>query len=507
MKFCINNFFVSFILLCCVQSAVAVSLWSELSEYQPPEEKKFVIIICSCNNAKFYENNLTSAFMQDYPRDKYRVIYVDESRDGTADLVEDYIASIDARDRFTLIKNEKWQSLIPNHYKAAYLCEDDEIIVHLDGDDMLKHEKVLYLLNKAYNRWDIWLTYGQYENWPIPELGFSTEVPEHLRVQNCFREFGFWYSHPRTFYAWLFKKIKLKDLIWKGSFIPTLPAIDVLFMFPMMEMAGQGHYKFISDSLYLYNRTNALSTCNMPIKLELPPARSWEKYQPLTEKDNKITEKRLNKGADLVVLSFDNPDALNSFIAQELSEITHVETVLILYRASSEENKTKYQDLKLPENMIMVDSNDYSNGKCFDCLANDYCLIIADPSIHLNECPIKECVYELERTDAKAFFLGLSKESFQSCNEKINYGPFPDLYIEYRLAFLSNGIAAWQFEYEPYVWDDAKLTAAVILRRNDITNNAASLIQEFTIDGYKKTLRKMMNLNREIGLLFEDQLI
>src|SRR5205085_2891368 len=104
-------------------------------------------------------------------------------------------------------------------------------------------------------------------------------------------EMGFYYSHPRTFYAWLAKKIKLKDLIWKGSFIPTTPIIDKMLMFPMMEMAGQGHFKFIPDFLYQYNRTNSLSLCNMPIKLEIPPVAQWEKYQPLYEQDTDISKR------------------------------------------------------------------------------------------------------------------------------------------------------------------------------------------------------------------------
>lgn len=448
--------------------------------------------------------NLASAFAQNYPRDKFRFIYVDESRDGTAELVEKYVDEHNECDRFTLIKNMTWQSLMPNHYKAAYLCDDDEIIVHLDGDDFLKHTEVLWYLNRVYNRWDVWLTYGQYENWPIPELGFSIDVPEHICTQNNFREFGFWYSHPRTFYAWLFKKIQLKDLIWKGSFIPTTPTIDVLLMYPMMEMAGQGHFKFIPDALYLYNRKNALSTCNMPIVLEIPPAKLWEKYQPLFEKDTAVTIKRLNKDADLAILSFDNPDSLNSFITDELNRIKNYETILIVYCANSAEIRQKYQDLKLPENITLVDSQDYPNGECFDCLGNDYCLVVADTTTCLSEYPIKKCVYELERTFAKAFFLGISKDSFQPCNEKINYGPFPNLKIEYRLAFLSNGIAAWQFEFEPYVWDNPKLATAVILRTNDITHNAVLLMQEFTIAGYKKLLRMIANDQREIGLIFED---
>ncbi len=483
-------------------SLFANSVWQELYDYEPLEYKKFVLIICSYNNESWYEKNLNSAFTQDYPKDCYRIIFVDESRDTTASLVEQYVTACGQWDHVTLIKNETWQSVMHNHYKAAYLCDDDEIIIHLDGDDFLKHDKVLWLLNKVYNKWDVWLTYGQYENWPIPELGFSCEPPAHIIARNAYREFGFWYSHPRTFYAWLFKKIPLKDLIWKGSFIPTTPAVDYMFMIPMMEMAGQGHYKFIPDSLYLYNRSNSLSTCNMPIKVEIPPARSWACYQPLTEKDNHITKKSSNKQADLLVLSFDDPDGLADFINLRMPLIEDIGTQLLLYRASSMENSNKYHELNLPTNMIAIDINGYVETDFLNCLRSDYCLVIADVLCPLRHFVLADCIYELERTQAKAFFLGLSKNSFTPCNEAINYAPFSDGQIDYRLAFLGNGLAAWQFAYETYVWEDTAIESAVLLKKSDFQKGLPALVQDFSRASFKKLLHESIAGDRDIGLLF-----
>ncbi len=57
------------------------------------EYKKFVIIIPSYNNARWYEQNILSAVGQDYPDDHYRIIYKnDASTDGTGDLVGNLIA-------------------------------------------------------------------------------------------------------------------------------------------------------------------------------------------------------------------------------------------------------------------------------------------------------------------------------------------------------------------------------------------------------------------------------
>jgi glycosyltransferase involved in cell wall biosynthesis len=473
VKLCIVLFF-SYI------NAVGLTISSrvDLVDYEAPTHKRFVIIICSRNNAKWVEQNLESVFSQDYPRDKVCFIYVDDnSTDNTPDLVAQYVSAKNEWDRFILIRNNTWQSVMANHYKAAYLCDDDDIIVHVDGDDMLKGSFVLQLLNKVYNRWDIWLTYGQYEDWPISGPGFSIDVPHDIVEQNKFREFGFWYSHPRTFYAWLFKKIHLKDLIWKGSFIPTTPTIDYMMMFPMMEMAGQGHFCFIRDWLYLYNRSNALSTCNMPIKLEIPPASSWAKYQALTAKDDAISQRSMHKSADIIIIADDAHD-IERFISQELSKISSVGTVIIIN----------------PDEADVISQ--------ISSLSHDYCLIITDMHSTLPECSLETCIYELERTYAAAFFFGLTSSSFKACSEAINYGPYPEAIIDYHLVFLNNGVVAWQFAYEMYVWEDPALFNAMLLRKENI--EAIAREGSFTKETIKQYMHTLMAQDREIGLLFEE---
>src|ERR1700733_2166137 len=504
MKIFRNAKLYAVLLLSCVsmiQTCFGIAIHStDLAGYEPPTYKRFVIVICSRNNAKWVEQNLDSVFSQEYPRDKVRFIYADDnSTDNTADLVAQYVSAKNEWDRFILIRNSSWQSVMANHYKAAYLCDDDEIIVHVDGDDMLKGSFVLPLLNKVYNRWDIWLTYGQYVDWPISGPGFSQDVPRDIVEQNKFREFGFWYSHPRTFYAWLFKKIQLKDLIWKGSFIPTTPTIDYMMMFPMMEMAGQDHFCFISDWLYLYNRSNSLSTCNMPIKLEIPPASSWQKYEALMAKEDGITKKSSNKQADIMIV-LDNTDEFEYFISQELPKIKDIGQILILYHTEAADFVKKIQVSNQIPNALFVDIDELQPEEYLNCLAYNHCLLISNTAIHLPECSLEKCVYELERTYAAAFFFGLTKSSFKACNEAINYGPYPEATIDYRLVFLSNGIAAWQFAYETYVWEDPALLNAVLLRKENVE---AIVHGGFNKEAIKKYMHSIMAQDRKIGLLFE----
>ncbi|HRN78481.1 MAG TPA: glycosyltransferase family 2 protein [Candidatus Dependentiae bacterium] len=221
----------------------------KISESLP--QKPLVVIIPSYNNAQWYQKNLDSVRTQQY--ENYRVIYIDDcSTDGTADLVEQYITKYNLTDKFTLVKNKTRRRALANHHTAVHMCADQEIIVQLDGDDWFKHDQVLQRVNQAYADPAIWLTYGQYEEFPSGKVGRCKPMLPAAVVHNCHRECSWVTSALRTFYAGLFKQIKLQDLLYQGDFFTV--ACDLAFMFPMIEMA-KGHVQFIDEVLYVYNRS------------------------------------------------------------------------------------------------------------------------------------------------------------------------------------------------------------------------------------------------------------
>ncbi|MCL4361431.1 glycosyltransferase family 2 protein [Candidatus Dependentiae bacterium] len=228
--------------------------------FVPNKINNFVIVIPSYNNEQWYKNNLNSVFSQTYFN--YRVIYIDDcSSDGTYSLVKDYLEKNNKTEKVILIKNNKRCGALANHYKAIHMCKDDEIIVCLDGDDWFANDNVLKYLNKIYQDPKIWLTYGQFANWPTGQLGWCEEIPKDIVKQNKFREFGFVSPQLRTYYAWLAKKVKFEDLLYKNKdgkldFFPI--AGDVALMFPMLEMAAF-HFKFIPKILCQRNVATELN--------------------------------------------------------------------------------------------------------------------------------------------------------------------------------------------------------------------------------------------------------
>jgi glycosyltransferase involved in cell wall biosynthesis len=232
--------------------------------------KKIAVIIASYNNRQWYERNLSTVVAQDYH--DFRVIYVDDcSSDGTGELVEQFISDHNSGNLIHFIRNPIRLGALQNQYKAIHMCDDDEIVILLDGDDWFAHNGVLKKIDEVYANSACWMTYGQYRSWPDKDnmIGYSKEIPFEIIETNNFRDKEWCSSHLRSFYAWLFKLIKIEDLISPcGTFYNM--ASDQAIMFPMLEMSGY-RAKFISEVLYIYNEANPINDCkvNRPLQRSL----------------------------------------------------------------------------------------------------------------------------------------------------------------------------------------------------------------------------------------------
>ncbi len=226
-------------------------LWLFCIPLAAQQEKKITIIIPSYNNEKWCVDNLKSVLNQDYS--KYEIIYIDDcSTDNTAFVVEEYLS----KDphflaKTTLIKNNKRKGALENFYTIISLCNDTDIIALLDGDDWFSGNHVLKILNKAYSDQDIWITFGQFTQWPHNNNhGNAAPIPAENIQKNNFRNPSRGCpTHLKTFYAQLFKKIKKEDLLYEGFFYAM--AWDTALMIPMLEMASERHL-FIPDIIYIY---------------------------------------------------------------------------------------------------------------------------------------------------------------------------------------------------------------------------------------------------------------
>jgi len=232
------------------ESAIATAVVPTTSAFQPSlyplHNRAFVIIVIGYNNGASVEKTLQSIFSQNY--EQYRVIYIDDaSDDGSFELARERIYDSGQMMRVTLAKNERRVGMLANLSRAVQACQDAEIAVVVDGEDWLAHEWVLPRLNQYYANSDLWMTYGQYREYPQYSLGFS----KPMAAEGNLRQEPFSASHLKSFYAGLFKKIPEKELMEEGRFF--LSASELAFMLPLLEMA-KGHSTFVPEVLYIANR-------------------------------------------------------------------------------------------------------------------------------------------------------------------------------------------------------------------------------------------------------------
>ena len=131
--------------------------------------------------------------------------------------------------------------------------DPEDIIISLDGDDWFSDNGVLEYLNEVYTP-EIWLTYGQYE-----PLSKTYSAPCRPIDPRTYRKSGEWrVSHLKTFRRKLWDRIDQRDFLDEdGYYLVTCG--DLAMMYPMIEMAGAKHIKFIERVLMIYNDSNPAS--------------------------------------------------------------------------------------------------------------------------------------------------------------------------------------------------------------------------------------------------------
>ena len=213
---------------------------------------KFCIVAPAYNNIEYATKNIKSVFMQDYHN--WRMVYVDDaSTDGTGELVKNIQKNFNDESKFKAIihTNRKRAPLYGFYEQAHDFCHDDEVMVFLDGDDMLSDKNILSKLANIYEDDKIWITYGSWVASPKGFIGYNNSRAMTDEEWKDLRSAVWVIGQLRTAYTWLFKKIDINDLQFNGDFYRA--GGDVAWLYPMLEMAGKNRTKYISDITCIYH--------------------------------------------------------------------------------------------------------------------------------------------------------------------------------------------------------------------------------------------------------------
>ncbi len=453
-------------------------------------QKSLVVVITSYNNKTMYQRNLNSVFSQDYSN--YRVIYIDDaSPDGTGDLVERYVKEKKQEHRVTLIKNKTWQSQMANHYKAAHMCEDHEIIVHLDGDDWLAHSNVFNLLNDIYSTTDTWLTHGGAALWPSQKIFFTDDMKKLTQERiknNKIREYPFLYAHLRSFYAWLFKCIKLEDLMTNSSFVPLSPSPDCAFFLPMVEMA-RNHIYCIPETAYQWNQRNPLSQYALNAQAQKEFAYkvfSWPSYQSLKEAQSTISTRYIKNKADVIILSQKKQQHIADIITSLRNQSRGINKIYVICSPDSQQDEEAYHTLA--DQFSNVDFIKRERHQACTTLLEtllienpetEHVILTPDKISLVQPLDISQCIQELERTHAHSFYISKDRQKNSS------HAP------------ITSTLWAWHLHNNM-----PDHTSMVLYRKKDVKKYLESL-KAITVQEFLNAWKQLPVDKRAIGLLFK----
>jgi glycosyltransferase involved in cell wall biosynthesis len=210
-----------------------------------------IILTTTYNCAQYIERCLLSIMSQ---RFKNFTCYItdDLSTDDTKEIVK---KTIQGDSRFILVENttKMYQPGNYNQIINGKSIPDEEICVEVDGDDWLPNSIVFDIINDIYKDNKVWMTSGSFK-YHDGRQGFAKPPSSFTNI----RKQTFTLSHLRTWKSWLWKKIKEEDLKDENGNYWSV-AGDLSFMFPMLEMSGEEHYRFLPNINYIYNESNPIN--------------------------------------------------------------------------------------------------------------------------------------------------------------------------------------------------------------------------------------------------------
>lgn len=221
-----------------------------------------MIILTGFYNAeKYIERSLKSIMSQSF-KDFTCYITHDLSTDDSPNIVKRLIKD---DNRFKLIESSEKKLYqagnFDNTIRYNQNISDNDICVEVDGDDWLSDDRVFHRINKLYSDENVWIANGSFM-YSSGQFGFSSPQKDFDNI----RQSRFTASHIRTWRAFLWRAIQENDLkdelgnYWQWSG-------DLCFMYPMLEMSGPEHYRFMEEVNYIYNETNPINEHKCDMKM------------------------------------------------------------------------------------------------------------------------------------------------------------------------------------------------------------------------------------------------
>jgi hypothetical protein len=472
------------------------------------ERKSFVLIVSAYNASSLCQKALRSFAEQTYPQ--FRVVYVDDgSQDDTKQKVEASLKELPKN--FSFVHHDERKGSLERLIEEAYKCKEEEIILFLEGNALLASKEVLQKLNESYTTKNAWVVWGQQQELETKAFSKCKKVTSELLFSSSMRKKSWTRSRIKSFYASLFKKIRLEDLFFRGKCFDE--SFDSSYMFALLEMA-KNHVDFLPDTLCLYSAKEEKDPSRPCDKSPIKSTQMIRKTTPYSPLSDPFALPVPSSSCDLIVFSYDRPLQLFAFLESMQKHLQGVGKVTVLYRTSSSSFDKAYEDVKkkFPSIEWSLQSKDFPKEdfqklflQSFTSSPSPYILFAVDDMIVKKDCDLSLCIHFLEQTHAFFFSLRLGS-SVRKC-----YMGGYDQEIPHHV-FLSDCIFGWQLNAARGDWNYATSVDMTLYRKKDLKKCFSSICfhnpnELETLWSRYKELRASFQEKRRMGLCFIEPVV
>lgn len=233
---------------------------AQKQEHIPGREKRIIVFMVTHNARGYVGRALKSIFSQNY--DNYKVLIIDDaSNDGTDQYIEDYLDRHRKREKVVFhINNKRIYAPLLYYASGAKICENTDIAVILEPQDVFAHKEVFRYLNNVYQSNNVWMTYGPMRDLYTNSLIETIKIPDEVAALGAYREYLYMPKNLQSFYIGLLNRVRRDALLRIDGQVRSDDCLAAVI--PMFEMA-RSHAKYVPDVLVL--RDTVLDTARYHI--------------------------------------------------------------------------------------------------------------------------------------------------------------------------------------------------------------------------------------------------
>lgn len=399
---------------------------------QPVIEKKdFTVIISAKDNTSYCEQNLLSVLNQEY--ENYRVIYLESGSSREAAIkAHTFIQNHDVDGKINFIKCGEGVSEGESLYRAIHSCQNHEIIVLLRGDEFFAQNSVLERLNRFFADSDVWMTASE-------ELLY----PTYNKVSGN--------AYYQSFYAGLFKKIKLEEFLSNGQF-REVEYEKILF--PALKELARSHAFGVDEPHFICQKEREFAPNEGRVHYPLMKENPWHDFSKDEER------------VDLLVFSYNRPLQLYAFLESSEKYVENLHRLYVIYRAGNDHYEKGYYKVKkdFPNAIYIRQSieNPYEDfaptvrKTIFDANVSTarYITFALDDFIIKEPLDLAESARLLKETGAYGFYFCLGNHLRTSRKES--------------KILIQEGVFGWQFSSMEGEWKDPNSVKMTLFKKEDI---------------------------------------